>query len=804
MKTPLAALLALSLTLLAGCGGSAAPPVSTPLMQLVSTSTALTASPNPSSAGTPVVLTATVTATSGTPSGSITFLDGTSSLGTSNISATGSATLSVSTFAAASTHTLTAAFSASGSFAPSTSPAVTLTVSPAPAPAAIATTSTLTASPNPAAAGAPVTLSATVTASSGTPSGTLVFMDGTSSLGSATLGATGAATLTVSTFAASSTHTLTAVYSGTAAFLASTSPAVTLTVAAAAPSAAATVTTLTASPNPAPASTAVTLTATVTAPATGTVTFLDAATSLGTATLTNSTATLSVSTFAPSSSHTLTAMYAGTPGFAASTSTPVSLTIGAAINITAHGTFTFTSPNQTIAGFGGAEAFYASYLDSHPYESEINTALFDPAQGLGLQFLRVQNSYYNFSGSNSTTFDPDTPKIVSAANAAHGTPLTLLMSAWTPPASLKSNASVNGCTGTTNGNCTSGFGTLVQVNGAYNYAGYAQFWADSLNAYAALGVKPDLISIQNEPDFPASYVGCVFNPTEAPVTTYGQTTTYAGYGKAFDAVYQKLSTLTALPVPKMIGPENFSTSNAPSFAASIPAGEAYAVAHHMYNVGSGGNPNNAGGYTSGGNPDSGLTAESALQAAYPNTLKFETEYYQTPGFYNAWDIHNALAVTGDSAYFYWALAWPSTLSNGVSVDQAGLIQLDNPYAPSTWVFPHGWTFNDSYYALKHFSFFIRPGYTRFNATVDNTDERLSVYQSPDKKTTVIVALNVSATVTDGLSLNLTGIPYTASTVYRSSFQTPLTTGERYSNLGAYPAAGLSLPPQSVVTIVLTN
>jgi hypothetical protein len=48
-----------------------------------------------------------------------------------------------------------------------------------------------------------------------------------------------------------------------------------------------------------------------------------------------------------------------------------------------------------------------------------------------------------------------------------------------------------------------------------------------------------------------------------------------------------------------------------------------------------------------------------LNADYPTSLKFETEYYQTPGFYNAIDIHNALTIANDNVYLYWGLAWPS-------------------------------------------------------------------------------------------------------------------------------------------------
>jgi glucuronoarabinoxylan endo-1,4-beta-xylanase len=643
-------------------------------------------------------------------------------------------------------------------------------------PANPATVTTLSVSPNPVNVGASVVLTANTSAASGTPTGSITFLDGATTLGTAVL-SNGAASLTVSTLAAGN-HTLTASYAGTTGFAASTSTAVTLTINQLPP--AATTTALTVSPNPATAGTNIVLSATTSATTgtpTGSITFLDGATSLGTASLNGGNASLTVATLTVGN-HTITASYAGTTGFTASTSAAVALVVQSAtppLTITAHGTFSFTTANQTIAGFGGSEAFYTNYLDSHPNKSQIYSALFDPVSGLGLTFLRVQNSYYAYTGSNAATFDVDTPKVVAQANAAHGSPLSVVMSSWTPPASIKSNNNTIG-------------GTLNIVGGAYNYNGFAQFWYDSLNAYATLGVTPNYISIQNEPDFTATYVSCRFNPTEA---TYNGSN-YAGYGLAFDAVYKKLQTLTSPPM--MIGPETFSATNFIDMAAQIPTSEVSAYAHHLYNVSS-----------TSPNPDTGLQPLKNLEAAYPTQLKFQTEYYSSPGFNNAWDIHNALAVANDNAYFYWGLAWPSTLANGQASDQAGVLYIDNPFnAQPTWSFPQGWSYNDSYYTLKHFSYFIRPGYIRYNATVDNTDERISVYQSTDKKNTVVVAMNVSSTATDGLALDLSTIAYSNSTVYRSTFSTPIATGERWANLGAFTSNGISLPPQSVVTIVLTN
>ena len=98
-----------------------------------------------------------------------------------------------------------------------------------------ATTTTLASTPNPSTVGQAVTLTATVrpvAPATGTPTGTVTFRDGAATIGTATLGATGSASISVTTLAAGS-HSLTAAYAGSLDFLASTSAAVTQVVNAA-------------------------------------------------------------------------------------------------------------------------------------------------------------------------------------------------------------------------------------------------------------------------------------------------------------------------------------------------------------------------------------------------------------------------------------------------------------------------------------------------------------------------------------------------------------------------------------------
>jgi len=139
----------------------------------------------------------------------------------------------------------------------------------------------------------------------------------------------GSASVSISTLAAG-THSLTAVYSGSATLAASTSAVVTQIVNA--PAVAATSTSLTSTPNPSTVGQAVTLSSTVTSAAgvpTGTVTFRDGATSLGVVTLVNGSASLTIGTplTLAAGTHLLTAVYSGSATFAGSTSPVVTQTV---------------------------------------------------------------------------------------------------------------------------------------------------------------------------------------------------------------------------------------------------------------------------------------------------------------------------------------------------------------------------------------------------------------------------------------------------------------------------------------------
>lgn len=300
------------------------------------TTTTLSPSLNPAGFGQSVTFTASVQISSGpSPTGTVTFLDGTTSLGIANL-ANGTAQFSTSALATGS-HSITAKYSGDANFTASTSSVLSESINPA------STSTALSSNLNPASYGQSVTLSATVQPPAGmTATGSVTFLDGSTSLGAVAL-SNNTAQLTVATLAAGS-HSITATYGGSTNLAASTSPVLAQTV-----SLASTTTTAASSANPSVFSQLITLSATIRPSfggnATGTVTFLDGTTTLGTSSAVANAAQLSLSTLA-TGSHSITARYNGDANFAGSTSSAFSQTVSQS----ATSTSVASSLNPSIVG----------------------------------------------------------------------------------------------------------------------------------------------------------------------------------------------------------------------------------------------------------------------------------------------------------------------------------------------------------------------------------------------------------------------------------------------------------------------
>lgn len=362
------------------------------------TTTVASADLNPANYGQTVTLSATVQPSAGgTPTGSVTFLDGTTTLG--NVTLTnGVAQLPVSSLGGGA-HSIAAKYSGDSNFDTSTSAVFTETVNLLP------TSTTIASGLNPATFGQAVTLTATVQAGSGiSVAGTVTFLDGSLGLGTVTL-ANNSAQLTTSTFAPG-THTLTAAYNSNGNFAGSTSAGLTETV-----NQLSTTTAVTSNTNPALAGQNVTFTATVQAGTgnspVGVVTFYDGSTTLGSTAVINNSAQLTISTLALGS-HSITAAYGGSTDFAASTSAALTETVNQS------STTTTLVSNLNPATFGQAVPFVATVQTASGGAATGSVTFYDGASVLGTAGIQNNNSQHNVAQLTFAGFLGGTHTITAA------------------------------------------------------------------------------------------------------------------------------------------------------------------------------------------------------------------------------------------------------------------------------------------------------------------------------------------------------------------------------------------------------
>ena len=269
--------------------------------------------PNPSDVGQTVNFGVAVVATklNGIPTGTVTYFDGKTQIGTSTLDILGLTSFNISTLSAGS-HTITAVYSGDNTFLGSTSNIVIQKVH-------YDTKTTLTSSVNPSISGQSVRFTATVTAAAGTPTGTVTFNDGFTVLGTGTLSG-GKATYTTSALSVGS-HPITASYGGDATNDVSTSN-VLVQVVNSKPKA---IVNLSSSLNPSVYGQSVSFTTTLSpSTATGTVQFqIDGTNFGGAVTLSGGKAVSGSTTSLSIGSHNITATYSGDSTYGSTTATLV-------------------------------------------------------------------------------------------------------------------------------------------------------------------------------------------------------------------------------------------------------------------------------------------------------------------------------------------------------------------------------------------------------------------------------------------------------------------------------------------------
>jgi hypothetical protein len=411
-----------------------------------SSSTTLSVAPSTVMYGDPATLTAVVLPSFAT--GTVSFYEGSTLLGTASLDNTGTAVLPISTLNAG-VHSITARYNGDSNVTANTSNTAQLTVTQRTAPGggpAITVTvndaARTTTQSNP-----PFTYS---------PSGQLVNGDTFATAISGTANYSTAAGNTPGTFSITVAGLTSANY--TIAFVPGN---LTVTIS---PS----TTTLVAGPSSPQYGDPVTLTATVTSGATGTVSFYDGSVLLGTGTVSNGVATLTTTTLV-AGAHTITAVYNGDATYASSQSGPATVTVakktalggGAALTITVqnasrpYGTsdpqFSYVVTGTLVNG-----DTYATAVTGAPVYSAADT-LTSPA---GSTFP------INVSGLTSANYEVAVvPGTLTIASASTTTALTSSTNSaqYGDPITLTATVAPSGATGTVvfmNGSTVLGAGTV--------------------------------------------------------------------------------------------------------------------------------------------------------------------------------------------------------------------------------------------------------------------------------------------------------------------------------------------------------
>jgi glucuronoarabinoxylan endo-1,4-beta-xylanase len=411
--------------------------------------------------------------------------------------------------------------------------------------------------------------------------------------------------------------------------------------------------------------------------------------------------------------------------------------------LAANGTVNARETHQTMEGFGASIAWADDQLASHPRRNEIYDYLFND---LGLDILRIRTTYVNNVIQNASAIS----QIVSAMKA-RSSQAKIMLAAWTPPYNLKSNNSQNG------------LGTLKKENGQFVYGAFAQTWVNALNAYKAIGIEPDYMSIQNEPNYGTTqWETCFLDPTE--------NSTNAGYDRALDTVYQAMQQLGSRP--KLLGPEVLGIGyNAfQNYAQRFNHNQLDIYAYHLYH-GESDNIND------NHNPDLFIPNLRVIATNYPGKPIFQTEYDRGDWFKTVWLIQNCIVHGNLSSYSWWELVWGSGGNPLIEMQSSS------------------YRITDFYWAFRQYSKFVSYGWKRVTAASDADSLRMSAFISPEGNSLTIVILNIGAK-SDSINFDIQNFNIANGIVVRTSN----TEKAAVIDSNYHGTSGIQFPARSITTM----
>lgn len=443
-----------------------------------------------------------------------------------------------------------------------------------------------------------------------------------------------------------------------------------------------------------------------------------------------------------------------------------------------------TATKQSVVGFGGGAAYAQSWVYS--LGSAAKKDFFDTAfTGLNLSLLRVAN-WQNKDAADGKTAqelrDEDPAVLASFVKEAkkRQPALKIEMSSWGAPGELKKSGSVNGNASSKENNTLKA--STSDKYGKYVYTDFANWWKQSLEAYSAMGVNIDYISLQNEPDMNAAYEATLFEPTE--------TETYAGYAQALNAMRDIVGSMAK--APKILGPEplGIGYDNFQKYAKALDTTKLDGYDYHLYHAGDDNNDADVN-YL---HPENYEKPMSAIASKYGSDNKpiIMTEFCNMLGEEREVDMVGLAHIMQIgftqgklNGYIAWELFWYEGRGQliGVCTNGWGSCSADKI------------TINPEYHGMRHFSKFVNPGSRVIAATSDDSDIKTVAFRSIACDSVAVIAINTSNTAKTLNAPAVTGYaPISAvQSVENGVKSSSITTSVSYS-----------LPARSITTIVYKN
>ncbi|SDO22367.1 ricin-type beta-trefoil lectin domain protein [Actinacidiphila guanduensis] len=376
---------------------------------------------------------------------------------------------------------------------------------------------------------------------------------------------------------------------------------------------------------------------------------------------------------------------------------------------------------QQFTGAGASFTDTAAWLMnssgalSSATRTQVMQKLFDPVNGIGIDFLRnpmgasdLARYSYTYDDMPAGQTDPSLAHFSIAHDQTDILPLTkqakqlnpslkVMGTPWTPPPWMKDN------------------GSYIQgwLQSQY-YAAYAQYFVKYIQAYQAAGVPIDYVSEQNEPTVGGDYPGAQWN----------------GSGLAYFAKNDLLPALHSAGLSTKVlaldwNPDSYDSYAAPTLDdASIRNDPNFGgIAWHGY--------------------EGSVTEQTTIHNEYPNVPSFDTEHSGGTWIGNQQkeDMENLIDYTRNwgQSWVKWSLAVDQNMGphNGGCGTCTGLITVHNGDSRSGQV-----DYTVEYYTMGHLTKFVKPGAYRI-ASNDNSTIRNVAWRNPDGSK-ALIAYNESS------------------------------------------------------------